>query len=353
MKSEDLGYLNSRANNAQRRTFTHDVPAKTKKRKRLLAPRSLPSLTIFISILVILFSLQLTTPTRATSNFSPNQELPLAPLAPIGGPMGPAAFINRALEPSIRVSPGPDNTVYVSSIRGVPGGVDLWRSYAPIDGGPNPDGTYHFKYEGQPDGCGALAGGCTLLGVAEGGGDVDIAVNYPPSGIPNLALVSLTLAPGVTGAHSNDRGDTFTQPNPLVALIPGDDRQWIEGFGGQNVYLNYHDVATFNIAVQRSNDGGFTYVDGFGEAIDAATFPAAGGVPASNSANVAGQIKVDRSNCPSRGNLYQIFVAPDTTFENATGGPLRSVYVGVSTDVKMGLPVFTFTDYKIFTGPQI
>ena len=29
----------------------------------------------------------------------------------------------------------------------------------------------------------------------------------------------------------------------------------------------------------------------------------------------------------------------------------RSAYVGVSTDVKLGLPVFTFTDHKIFTGP--
>ena len=306
---------------------------------------------MFMSVLVILFTLQLTTSTRAVSNFSPNQELPLAPLAPVGGPGGPVAFINRALEPSIRVSPGPDNTVYVASIRGVPGGVDLWRSYAPIDGAPNPDGTYHFKYEGQPDGCGVLAGGCTLLGIAEGGGDVDISVNYPPSGIPNLALVSLTLAPGVTGTHSTDRGDTFSQPNPVVALIPGDDRQWIEGFGGQNVYLNYHDAGTFQIDVQRSNDGGSTYVDGFGQAIDAATLPAAGGVPASNSANVAGQIKVDRSNCPSRGNLYAVFVAPDNATENLTGGALRSAYVGVSTDVKMGLPVFTFTDYKIFTGP--
>jgi len=93
-------------------------------------------------------------------------------------------------------------------------------------------------------------------------------------------------------------------------------------------------------------------VDGFGEAIDPQTFPAAGGVPATNSANVAGQIKVDRSSsCPSNGNLYQVFVAPDSVTENLTGGALRSAYVGVSTDVKMGLPVFTFTDHKIFAGP--
>ncbi len=286
----------------------------------------------------------------AINGFSTNQELPLPALAPIGP--APVAFIVRGLEPSVRVAP--DGTVYVSSIRGVPGGVDLHRYNAAADGPPGAGGTYPFKYEGQPDNCGILANGCANnsldpLGVGLGGGDVDIAVNFPPSGIPNLALVSLTLAPGVTGTHSTDRGDTFSAPNPVVALIPGDDRQWIDGFGGQNVYLNYHDVATFNIDVQRSNDGGFAYVDGFGEAIDAATFPAAGTV--TGSANVAGQIKVDRSSCPSKGNLYQIFVAPDTAVENAAGGALRSVYVGVSTDVKMGLPVFTFTDAKVFTGP--
>src|SRR5712692_7583701 len=290
----------------------------------------------------------------AVNGFSDKQELPLPLLAPIAN--SGVAFIVRGLEPSVRVAP--DGAVYVSSIRGVPGGVDLHRYFAATDGPPGVGGTYPFKYEGQPDNCGILANGCANnsldpLGLGLGGGDVDIAVNYPTSGVPNLALVSLTLAPGVTGTHSTDRGDSFSTPNPAVALIPGDDRQWIDGFGGQNVYLNYHDVPTFNIDVQRSNDGGFTYVNGFGEAIDPQTFPAAGGVPATNSANVAGQIKVDRSTqcASSRGNLYSIFIAPDSATENLAGGPLRSVYVGVSTDVKLGLPVFTFTDFKIFAGP--
>ncbi len=285
----------------------------------------------------------------AVVGFSDNQELPMPALSPIG-PTG-VAFVNRGLEPSVRVDQ--HGTVYVSSIRGVPGGVDLWRYYATTDGMPGVGGTYPFKYEGKPDGCGLAAFACSFVGLAEGGGDVDIAVNYPTSGPPNLALVSLTLAPGITGTHSTDRGDTFSQPNPVVALIPGDDRQWIDGFGGLNVYLNYHDVGTFNIEVQRSNDGGFTYVNGFGEAIDPQTFPVAGGVPATNSANVAGQIKVDRSTqcAASRGNLYSIFIAPDNVTENLLGGPLRSIYVGVSTDVKMGLPVFTFTDTKVFAGP--
>ena len=149
-----------------------------------------------------------------------------------------------------------------------------------------------------------------------------------------------------------DRGENFADPNPAAASIPGDDRQWNDAIGAQTVYLSYHDVATFNIDVQRSYNGGQAYADGFGEAIDPQTFPAAGGLPPTNTANLLGPIRVDRSRCASRGNLYQIFVAPNDVTENGSGGSFRSVYLGVSTDVKLGLSVFTFTDHKIFTGPQ-
>jgi hypothetical protein len=293
------------------------------------------------------------------SVFSPNQELPLDYLAPVGGPKGPVAFVVRGLEPSVRVDS--QGTVYVSSIRGVPGGTDLHRWYLAVDGPPNTDQTLPFKYEGQPDNCGILTNGCaknvdnmTNPGVAPGGGDVDIAVNAPDpprTNVPNLGLVSLSLAPGVTAARSTNRGDNFTTPNVLAALIGGDDRQWIDGIGSSLIYMNYHDVATFNIEVQRSNDGGQTYVNGFGEAIDEQTFPEAGNVTPTSTANIAGRIQVDRSSCSTRGSLYQIFVAPDNVTENTGGMPMRSVYVGVSNDVRNGQRVFTFTDHKVFTSP--
>ena len=172
------------------------------------------------------------------STFSPNQELPLPNLAPIGGPAGPVAFVVRGLEPSTRADA--QGGIYVSSIRGVPGGVDLHRWSPLVDPPPNSDGTLPFKYEGQPDNCGILTNGCAnnvnnMLnpGVAPGGGDVDIATNAPDpvTNIPNLPLVSLLLAPGVTGTHSTDRGDSFSPPNVLEALISGDDRQWIDHLG--------------------------------------------------------------------------------------------------------------------------
>ncbi len=286
-------------------------------------------------------------PTFAQAAYSPNQLLPLPQTA---GSL-PISFIVRGLEPSNRT----DNqgTIYVATIRGVPGGVDLHRWSPVMDGPPNANGTLPFRYLGQPDGCGIFATGCQNIGIAEGGGDVDIAVNSVTlPGVPNLGLTSLTLAPGITSTQSVNRGHTFSQPNPVTALIPGDDRQWMDGIGKSTVYLSYHDVSTFNIHVQRSSDGGATYASGAGEAIDAATFPAAGNVGATATANLVGNIAIDKSNCTaSRGNLYQIFTAPNSATENATGNPMRSVYVGVSKDAKAGGPVFTFTDHKIFTGP--
>jgi hypothetical protein len=299
-----------------------------------------------------------------SDGFSPNQSLCLPQLAPVPTGLSPLAFIVQGLEPGDRVDS--QGTVYVESIRGVPGGVDLWRWNQSIDGAPNSNGTLPFKYEGQPDNCGIFGlsgGGCannvgspTNLGVAPGGGDADIAVNAPDpnnSAIPNLAFTSLTLAPGVTATNSRNRGDTFfTPPNVVAALVPGDDRMWNDAPNDvSTVYISYHDVATFNIEVQRSNNGGLTYVAGAGEAIDAATLPAAGSLAPTDSANTAAQIKVDRSSCPSKGNLYVAFVAPDNVTENTNSGPQRSVYVGVSTDAGLNAATMTFTDHKVYTSP--
>lgn len=299
-----------------------------------------------------------------TDGFSPNQSLCLPQLAPVPTGSSPLAFIVKGVEPGDRVDS--QGTIYVESIRGVPGGIDLWRWSQSIDGVPNANGTLPFKYEGQPDNCGIFGlsgGGCvhntgspTNLGLAPGGGDADIAVNLPDpnnSAIPNLALTSLTLAPGFTATNSRNRGDSFfTPPNVVASLIPGDDRMWNDAVDDPTtVYVSYHDLATFNINVQRSNNGGLTYTAGVGEAIDAATLPAAGNVGPSASANVAAQIKVDHSACSSHGNLYVAFVAPENETENANGAPLRSVYIGVSTDAGSGTGVFHFTDHKVFTSP--
>jgi hypothetical protein len=304
---------------------------------------------------------------KGGNGYSPNQSLCLPQLAPVGTSASPEAFIVQGVEPGVRVDS--QGTIYVESIRGVPGGVDMWRWAASIDGAANKNGTLPFKYEGQPDNCGIFwlsGGGCvnnvgspTNPGVAPGGGDADIAVNAPDpnnSAIPNLPFSSLTLAPGVTATRSADRADNFfTPPNVVAALVPGDDRMWLDAVNDPlTVYMNYHDVATFNIEVQRSVDGGLTYTNGVGEAIDANTLPAAGSIAPTDTGNVAAQIKVDNNthSCPSAGNLYVLFSAPDNATENTNSGPQRTMYVGVSQDAKLAASTFTFTDYKVFTSPQ-
>ena len=259
------------------------------------------------------------------------------------------AGAGQAVEPSMIVDS--QGTIYVESIRGVPGGLDLWRWYQAKDGKPKADGSLPFKYEGQPD-CGIFVTTfCTTSGLAPGGGDGDVAVNTPDSSnmnIPNLAVVSLTAAE-VTASQSTNRADTFSTPDLAAAGVPFDDRMWIDAFDDPNhVYMEYHDFGTTSqIFVQRSNDGGQTYDNAANQAIDAATEPSAG----PPTGNVAGQIKVDRSSCSSRGNLYQIFVAPDNPIDNAQNSAkfVNAVYVAVASDVSLTTPTYTFKDYKIFS----
>src|SRR3989441_11341038 len=269
-----------------------------------------------------------------TANYTPNESLCL----PAGA--------GQAVEPSMTVDS--QGTIYVESIRGVPGGLDLWRWNKAADGGPNANGTLPFKYEGQPD-CGIFVTTfCTTSGLAPGGGDGDVAVNNADPfnlNIPNLAVVSLTAAE-VTGSHSTDRADTFSTPDPATAGVPFDDRMWIDALDDPNhVYMEYHDFGTISqIVVQRSNDGGQTYTNGLGTVVDAATEPSVG----PPTGNIAGQIKVDRSSCSSHGNLYQIFVGPDNPTDNLNSF-LNAAYVGVASGVSLTSPTLSFTDYKIFS----
>ncbi|MCU1301191.1 MAG: hypothetical protein JWQ87_1475 [Candidatus Sulfotelmatobacter sp.] len=272
-----------------------------------------------------------------TANYTPNESLCL----PAGA--------GQAVEPSMTVDS--QGNIYIESIRGVPGGLDLWRWYKTADAGPNADGTLPFKYEGQPD-CGMFVTPfCTASGVAPGGGDGDVAVNNPdPSNanIPNLAVVSLSAAE-VTGSHSINRADTFSTPNPATAGVPFDDRMWLDGLSdASHVYMEYHDFGTTSqIFVQRSADGGVTYTDALGVAIDAATEPSVG----PPTGNIAGQIKVDNSSCASHGNLYQIFVGPDNPMDNTQNSSayMNAAYVGVATGVSLTNPTLTFTDHKVFS----
>ena len=158
---------------------------------------------------------------------------------------------------------------YVGAIRGVPAGNDLWyvdlRPTVNNAVNPNYDPFMrNWAYRGQPD---SVTGSPVASAGAEGGGDIDLAVGLPdpttgaltePS---TLAASSLLLA-NITTQKSTDRGVTI-QRNPLGNVtggIPGDDRQWHEFHGPNNVYLLYRTVAPTVTQIQRSTDGGLPTV---------------------------------------------------------------------------------------------
>lgn len=152
---------------------------------------------------------------------------------------------------------------YVSGIRGVPAGVDLW--YFDLQpGSPTYDPNMrHPVYRGQPD---SFTGSEQAAVGADGGGDVDLAVGFPEPGTgatnnpPTLAYTSLVAA-NISAGKSTDRAQTY-QLNPagnVTGGVPGDDRQWNEFHGKDKVYLLYRTLAPAVTQIQRSIDGGFSY----------------------------------------------------------------------------------------------
>jgi hypothetical protein len=176
-----------------------------------------------------------------TMRFSHNQTL-LAPITTSNG------------EPSVRVDT--KGNAYVSGIRGVPAGVDLWRFDLNPSSPTFDPNLLHPTYLGQPD---AFAKGDSTGG-ADGGGDVDIATSFPtsPDSIPDVTIVSLASA-DISSAYSFDRGANFTL-SPAVVPVPSDDRQWIESDGPNNVFLFYRGgVPGTSLFVAKSTDHGASY----------------------------------------------------------------------------------------------
>jgi hypothetical protein len=215
-------------------------------------------------------------PTGTGIVFSPNgNTMTSAGEAPtgLGTVMAPETI--RDGEPSIRADVR--GNVYPAGIRGVPAGVDVWRY------GPNafcPRFTFHrtsefpaagtdppsnpsnpnagYVWLGQPDGIFVTGGEGSP---DAGGGDIEITTSFPsmPGATPTLSMVSLTLA-NITSASSSDRGNNWTPANPVAATVPIDDRQWIEAYGQNTVYLYYRTLATLTgLVLNKSIDGGVSY----------------------------------------------------------------------------------------------
>ncbi len=202
--------------------------------------------------------------------------------------------------------------LYVAAIQGVPGGVDVWKSY---------DSGTSFTYLGQPDGTQVLATTGLTTGTGLGGGDEDLAVGT--SG--NVYMNSLWLG-STTQASSFNGGSTWIV-NPLSSDIPADDRQWIASYGNNTLYLTYKQLGTLlngtvSIVVVKSTDGGITFPQ-----ITQVTTPVTGVQPGDQ-----GNIVVD----PKNGNVYTVFFDQTST----------QIYIARSTDGGI-----TFDLKLVYQGP--
>jgi hypothetical protein len=251
----------------------------------------------------ILFGISVVGASAATvGNFSYG-ELPSGTIGTSG------CATNNAGEPAIHVSRA-DN-VFLGSENGLGAGSELWRGLGAL-GGTGASGC-GLEYRGQPN---------AVSGAGASGGDIDLAIASAPNeaGNYNLYVSSLNLA-SVNVATSTDNGASFSQ-TPVQAGLPVDDREWIAAFGSQTSLLSYHDVATNNIDILRSDNGGALYTQ------IARTIPLGDYKEASNE---LGNLVIDHRNLPDQTGgfyAYQSFVAPS----KSGGSHNNEAFLAVSAD---------------------
>jgi hypothetical protein len=217
---------------------------------------------------------------------------------------------NSAGEPQIHVSRA--NNVFLGSELGLGGGSELWRGLGAF-GGAGASGC-GLQFRGQPN--------AVTTGVGASGGDIDLAnaSALNSSGNYNLYVASLNLG-SVNVATSTNNGTTFSS-TPVQAGLPVDDREWIAAFGASTSLLTFHDIATNDIDVLRSDNGGQTYTE-ISQVIPVTDYKA--------SSNELGNIVIDHDNLPnSTGGFfaYQAFVAPSSS----GGSNNNEAWLGVSSD---------------------
>ena len=222
---------------------------------------------------------------------------------------------NIAGEPSIHVSKA--NLVGAGSEDGLGGGSEYWR--ATQVGGTTAASACGLVYSGQPN---------AVSGVGASGGDIDTAfapVADPTTGNYRIYVASLNLG-SVNVATSTDNGATFTQV-PVQGGLPVDDREWIASYGASTSLLTFHDIATNNIDVLRSDTGGGPYTQ-ISQVIPPTDYKA--------SNNELGNIVIDHNSgtgtTTSPFYAYQAFVAPSSDPGALGSAPYNEAWLGVSAD---------------------
>ena len=222
---------------------------------------------------------------------------------------------NTAGEPSIHVSKA--NLVGAGAENGLGGGSVYWR--APQVGGTTAASACGLVYSGQPN---------AVSGVGASGGDIDTAfapVADPTTGRYRIYVSSLNLA-SVNVATSTDNGATFSQV-PVQGGLPVDDREWIAAYGPATSLLTFHDLATSNIDVLRSDTGGGPYTE-IAQVIPPTDYKA--------SNNELGNIVIDHNSGTGTSTspfyAYQAFVAPSADPGLTGSATYNEAWLGVSAD---------------------
>jgi hypothetical protein len=219
--------------------------------------------------------------------------------------------VNTAGEPSLHVSRA--NLVGAGSEDGVGSGSEYWR--ATQIGGTSRAGACGLAYSGQPS-------GVSKIGAAGGDIDTAFAPQKSASGTYRIYVASLNLG-SINVATSTDNGATFSQV-PVQAGVPLDDRQWIAAYGPDTSLLSYHDIATSNIDVLRSDTGGGPYQQ-ISQVIPATDYKASG--------NELGNLVIDHNNpTPAGFRAYQSFVAPSSDPGAGASAPYNEAFLGASAD---------------------
>jgi hypothetical protein len=216
---------------------------------------------------------------------------------------------NAAGEPAIHVSRA--NNVFLGSELGLGSGSQFWRGLGAV-GGAGASGC-GLEYRGQPN---------AVSGLGLSGGDIDVAIASAKNatGHYNVYVSSLNLG-SVNVATSTDNATTFSQ-TPVQAGLPLDDREWIAAFGASTSLLTYHDIATNDIDVLRSDSGGQLYTQ-IAQVIPESNYKAQN--------NELGNLVIDHRNLPNTTGgfyAYQAFVAPS----NSSGTHNNEAFLGVSSD---------------------
>jgi hypothetical protein len=217
---------------------------------------------------------------------------------------------NSAGEPAIHVSRA--GNVFLGSELGLGGGSELWRGLGATGGAGA--SACNLEYRGQPN--------AVAPGLGASGGDIDLANASAPnaSGNYNLYVASLNLG-SVNVATSGDNGTMFSQ-SPVQAGLPVDDREWIAAFGAATSLLTYHDLATDDIDVLRSDNGGQSYTQ-ISQVIPETDYKAG--------FNQHGNLVIDHDNLPDASGdfyAYQAFAAPS----DPSGSTNNEAWLGVSAD---------------------